>query len=480
MKTAATILFILITLAQHSFSQGYAPKVELCPCMIKVDPKLISKCGYLVVPENRQKPRGQMVKVPFVFVRKVDDDATKNITLFTTGGPGYSTLANFDSLTASSGFLQFGGFIAFDQRGTKRSQPCLDCPEVDLAIKRAYKENRFKDSLVAAAVKSCRKRLASQGIDLSAYTTIESAADINDLRKVLHVDSLTLVGISYSGGLMLTVARNHPEGVKALILNSPLPGYVNYEEHALFNMNEALNQVFDNCERDSTDQALYGNLRGRFHQYFTSITGKTFMLPYVEKGRSDTIAIRYTKNELLDAVIDRMNASQLKTVPFVMNELISGNHAEYVKGVVDNSFAGDKSLSYGMRYSIYCSEQIAYADKALIKKQDSLLPWFAGYPFNNVDHDICDCWKVQPEPTVSKTPVYSTIPALIAAGDADPWCRPFYNRLIKRSMPNSQVLIVHDRGHLPGFMVNGIDILKMFMNDPYKKIISPSKDVVVE
>lgn len=163
-----------------------------------------------------------------------------------------------------------------------------------------------------------------------------------------------------------------------------------------------------------------------------------------------------------------------------MNELIRGNHAAYVKEVVDNSFAGNKSLSHGMRYSIYCSEQIAYADQALLKKQEAILPWFTGCPFNNVDHAICNCWKVRPEPPVVKTPVYSTIPALIAVGDADPWCRPFYNRLIKRSMPNSQILIVHNQGHLPGFMVNGVDFLSLFMNNPYKKIISTVKDVVVE
>ncbi len=448
--------------------------------MIKVDPTLVSKCGYLVVPENRQKPTGKRIKVPFVFVRKPDSDSTKNITLFTTGGPGYSTIANLDSLTARSDFLQFGGFIVFDQRGTKKSEPCLDCPEIALASKRAYKENRSRDSLVLAAVKRCRKRLVSQGIDLSAYNTVESAADINDLRQVLKVDSLTLLGISYSGGLMLTVARNHPQGIKALILNSPLPGYVNYEEHALVNMNEALDQVFENCERDSTDKALYGNLQERFHQYFTSITGRSFSLPYLEKGASKTITIQYTKNELLDAVMDRMNVGQLKMVPFVINELINGNHAAYVKEIVDNSFGGNKSLSNGMRYSVYCSGQIAYANRALVKKQDSLLPWFAGYPFNNVDHAICDCWKVKPEPPVAKTPVYSTIPALIAAGDADPWCRPFYNRLIKRTMPNSQLLIVHNQGHMPGLMVNGIDFLKMFMDNPYKKISSSTKDVVVE
>jgi pimeloyl-ACP methyl ester carboxylesterase len=478
MKQSTLIVFALLLLSQNLLAQSYTPQIETCPCVVKVDPALESHCGYLVVPENRNKPAGRRIKIPFFYVKK-QGDTTKNVTLFTTGGPGYSTTANFDSIGAGHGFLQFGGFIAFDQRGTKKALPCLDCGEVDIAIKRSYKENLSKDSLMAEAVKRCRKRLAvDSGIDLSAYNTMESAADINDLRKALHIEALTLFGISYSGGLMLTVARNHPEGVRALILNSPLPGYVDYDEHALFNINEALEQLFSNCEADSTNP-VYKDLRQQFHQYFTAISGKRFNLHYAEKGSTDSFMVTYTNNELLDAVINRMNTGQVKTVPFVMRELIKGNHETYVREIINDAFAGNQRLSGGMRYSVYCTEQIAYANKDLIKKQDTILPWLAGYPFNNVNHAICDCWKVKPEAAIAKTPVYSNIPALIAAGDIDPWCRPFYNRLIKRTMPNSQLLIVHNQGHTPALKVNGIDFVKAFMANPYGKLVA-AKEVTVE
>ncbi|HYE53716.1 MAG TPA: alpha/beta fold hydrolase [Chitinophagaceae bacterium] len=478
------ILFLVLTAVLSNIctaqqKPAYTPRIEAGPCKVKIDPRLTAQCGYLVVPENRQKPAGRTIKIPFLYIRNAASDSINNVTLFTTGGPGYSTIANYDSITSNFGFLQFGGFIAFDQRGTRNSQPCLDCPEVNAAIKRAYKENRSKDKLVLEAVKQCRERFVSQGIDLSAYNTIESAADISDLRLALKIDSLTLYGISYSGGLMLTVARNHPQGVKALVLNSPLPGYVNYEEDALLNYNEALNYIFESCETDSSGDA-YRNLRARFKQYFTSINGKVFTIPYAEKNTADTLKINYTKNELLDAVIGRINNRQLKTVPFVMNELIRGNHAPYVKEVLDGIFAGNNALSHGMRYSVYCSEQIAYSDEALVKKQDSLLPWLAGYPFNNVNHAICDCWKVKPEPKTVKTAVYSNIPVLLLTGLADPWCSPFYNRLVKRYMPNSQLLFMRNQAHGASFVVDGTDFLKMFMADPYRKIISNTKNVIVE
>lgn len=480
MRHTVMALLILTGVCRQSLAQAYTPVIETHACLTKVHPSLITKCGYLVVPENRQKPGGRSVKIPFVYVRKPGQDSAKNVTLYTTGGPGYSTIANVDSIRPNSDFLQFGGFILFDQRGTKKAEPCLDCPEITSAIQQAYRKNLPKDSLELEAVKQCRKRLTAQGIDLSAYNTIESAADINDLRLALKIDSLTLLGISYSGGLMLTVARNHPEAVKSLILNSPLPGFVNYEEHALFNQNEALEQVFRNCETDSAHNPMYAHLKERFHQYFISITGKRFSLPYLEKGKQDTLHIEYGKQELLDAIIDRINTTQLKSVPFVIHELISGNHTVYIKEVLDDIFAGNKRLSHGMRYSVYCAEQIAYSDKALVKKQETIMPWFAGYAFNNVNHATCHCWKVKPGPAIAKTPVYSNVPALIAAGDADPWCRPFYNSLIKRTMPNSQLLIVHDNGHGVRLKVDGVDFVEMFLNNPYKKIISPTKNVVVE
>ncbi|MBO9203204.1 MULTISPECIES: alpha/beta hydrolase [Niastella] len=475
MKYVMVGFMLLIGFA--TVAQGDVPRIEPCPCMIKVDSALISKCGYLIVPENRQQPAGRTIKLPFVYVKKSVTDSA--VTLFTTGGPGYSTLANFTEIPARSDFFQFGSLIVFDQRGSKKAVPCLDCPEITAAKIKGYRENLSIDSLQLEAEKQCRKRLVSKGIDLSSYTTIESAADINDLRQALQLGPLNLMGISYSGGLMLTVAKNHPECVKSLILRSPLPAYTNYEEEGLFNINEAFDQVFVDCEADSTDKSTYGTLRERFHQYFAAITGKTFAIGYTIKGDSLSRQIHYTKKELLDALLNRLNRWRIREVPFVMNEMINGRHEPYIKEELDEIFKGDEGLSHGMRYSIYCSEQIAYSRKELVKKQELVLPWLAGYAFNNVDHAICDCWKVKPEPATAKEPVYSTVPAFITAGDVDPWCRPHYNRLIKRYMPNSQILIVHDQGHLPSFFVNGIDYLKMFMQDPYKKLVA-GKGVVVE
>ncbi|MGI4760532.1 MAG: alpha/beta fold hydrolase [Janthinobacterium lividum] len=461
-------------------AQAYRPRLELLACPVKYDARLVVKYGYLAVPENRRQPQRRTVKIPFLFVRRPTQDARRLVSLFSTGGPGYSTTANVDSIGYHSDLLKYGGVILFDQRGTRRAQPCLDCPAVDEAVRRSYRTGLNKDSLALAAVRQCRQRFSRQGIDLAAYTTLESAEDINDLRLALRLDSLNLIGISYSGGLMLTVARTHPEAVRSLVLNSPLPGYTRYEEEGLLNINEALEQVLARCEADSAAHPAYRQLRSRFRAYFTALTGKKFTLRYLEQGTRDSLRITYTKNELLDALVNRLTTEQVATVPQVLDDLLQGRHAAYVREQVDAAFAGDPALALGMRYSVYCTEQLAYARPAAEKRQGQVMPWLAGYPFNNVNHAICACWNVSPEPPAVKTPVYSAVPALLAAGDIDPWCRPFYNQLIKHYLPNSQSLVWKNKGHAPGFTTPGVDYVQLFLAHPYQLLRVPSPGLRLE
>ncbi|MXV16508.1 alpha/beta fold hydrolase [Hufsiella ginkgonis] len=476
-RTSLFYFAILLLSGPHVFAQRYEPRIEEAK-LIKTDPRLIVRSGYLVVPENRSDPRGRQTKVPFVFVRKPEQDPRKGVALYSTGGPGYSTVAGIDSIGFQSGYLKYGGFIAFDLRGTRLSQPCLTCPAIDPAIRESYVTGNSRDSLVRIAVNRCRNSLEAANVDLSAYNTIESAADINDLRSVLGLDSLYLVGISYSGGLMLTVARNHPGAVRALILNSPLPGFARYEEDALFNINQALDQVFANCSRDSSTR--YSDLKTRFRRYFSAITEKTFKIRYRPGNAGDSLLVSYTKHELLEAVVNRMNTAQVKTVPLVILDILNGRHDRYVREVLDDYFRPHQDLSYGLRYSVYCTEQIAYARRSVMRRQQRLFPWLAGYRFNNVDHQICDCWKAGAEPPVAKTRVTSPIPALIVTGDIDPWCPPYYARSIKKGMPKAQVLIRRNNGHGPGFMADGIDYLDAFLKDPNRKLVAGSANVKIE
>ena len=85
----------------------------------------------------------------------------------------------------------------FDQRGVGYSQPALDCPELDDLELRTIGIHRTRDQETDDQVEAafaCRDRLVASGIDLAAYNTAASAADVNDIRLALGYGRVRRVG----------------------------------------------------------------------------------------------------------------------------------------------------------------------------------------------------------------------------------------------------------------------------------------------
>ena len=476
MKTFILAIAALPFQLSASYAQKTQPSIEASACPIKVDSSFKTRCGYLIVPENREKTNGKTIKLPFILVESKNPHKKKDPLLFTTGGPGGSSLDWVTGATRHS-VIADRDCIAFEQRGTRYALPNLWSSELDDAIKESYRKNLDKDSMVLEGVRRYKKALVARGIDLSGYNTDETVADIQDLLTALQIDSVNLIGGSYSGGLMLAVLQKNPSRIRSLILDSPLPTFVHIDEDEPANFNEALDVLFRHVEKDSTGKALYENLKEKFQDYFTSIGGKYFYIPYLEKGMTDTLNIQYTRNDLLDIVENRLfDPSQIKDVPFIITELIKGNHRPYIKNHLDGIFQHGAGPS-GMRISVYCADQAAYNNQDVIRQLYQAYPYMAGYHINDVYKAMCDCWQVPPIRPQTKQPFYSDKPALLSDGEMDNACRPLYIDMIHHYMPNSQRLLVIHRSHMTGSKEMG-DLIQQFLDHPYKKIVSNTKDII--
>lgn len=490
--------FVFLQTAHAQLKESYMPRIEPCDCRFRVDSGFMSiapeamkadsvfnypmdssfarQCGYLVVPENRNKPSSRLVRLPFILVKSKNPNKKKDPVLFTSGGPGNSSLRWATGITRSP-LIGERDCIAFEQRGTRFAIPYLRNFELDSALRVAYRKNLSKDSMILEGVKRYKKKLEQRGIDLAGYNSDETVADIHDLLKVLQIDSVNLMGGSYSGGLMMAVLQKDPAKVRSLVLDSPLPMFVPIDEDEPVNFNEALDILSANCEKDSADQIRYGNLAARFRTYFTSIAGKAFYFPYLEKGTIDTLQVQYTKNELLDAVVGAMlNGTTLKDAPFIISEIIKGNHQPYVQRYLDNVFNRNIAPD-GMRMLVYCADQTAYHNEAIIQQLYQLYPYMAGYRINDVYKAMCDCWKAPPVKPVTKQPFYSSKPVLIADGEMDPACRPLYMGLIRHYMPHAQCFLFLNRSHGVGGKTM-FEMTQQFIDNPYRKIVSGDLQVL--
>lgn len=462
-------------------SPAWAParrSIEPMGCPFKIDSSFKTRCAYLLVPENRAKPHSRNIKVPFIIAYSKNPNKRKDPLLFSTGGPGGSSLGWIRGAVSHSLILD-RDCIAFEQRGTRYAVPRLDGPELSDAIKEAYRKNLNKDSMTLVGVRNFKMALQAKGIDLDGYNTDETVADIDDLLTSLNIDSVNLLGISYSGGLMLDVLRKDPARIRSLILDSPLPNFVPIDEDEPANFNEALRIVCFRAGHDSADQTRYGDLFGRFQQYFSSLEGRVFSIPYVEKGRTDTLHIQYNRNDLIEVIEDQLfNVSRIKDLPYVITEMISGQHEPFIRPTLDYILGGKDTIGpNAMRLSVYCADQTAYHDERILHQMYDLYPYMKGYHINDVYREMCDCWQSPPIARASKEPFYSNRPALLGDGELDPACRPLYIDRIHHYLPNSQRFIFPNRSH--GVFYDDMEAaLRAFLNDPYQKVSAPPSAIV--
>ena len=453
-------LLLLLASLKSGAQQKSVPRIEPSECIYQADGSHKTRCGYLVVAENRNRPQGTTIKLPFIYVESNNPSKHPDPVLFTGGGPGLSSLHPVTSIDRRS-LLRDRDYIAFEQRGTHFAQPNLECDGLGQAIQNATLEHAPVDEAVSAAIRQCRTKLTQQGIDLSAYNTDESAEDIEDLRRLLHIDSLNLMGISYSGGLMMAVLQKYPDHIRSLILDSPLPEFVNIDEQELANFNHVLTSVLD-----STDPTLIP----RFRNYFSGLDHKVFTINYTLKdGR--TVTLNYGRNEMLAILKGKLeDYDGIQELPHIVSDMIGGHQEPYLKAYFDGVFSNNGAVS-GMRMSVYCSDKMAFEDPAIILQQETIMPWLAGFHVNDVYQPLCDCWRVKPIDPATKKPFYSNTPVLLGAGELDDACRPIYNDMIHQYFPNSQRLLFTKRQHAP--LLNSLEgdvYIGAFLDNPFQRL----------
>ncbi|MCG2615351.1 alpha/beta hydrolase [Terrimonas sp. NA20] len=439
----------------------------------KIDSGFKTDCGYLIVPENRRKKNSRPIRLPYIIVRSKSPDKKKDPVLFTSGGPGNSSLSWAQGITRSS-IIETRDCIAFEQRGTKYAIPYLRNTELDSAWHEAYRYNLSIDSMTIVGVNRYKQRLEKRGIDLAGYNSAETVDDIIDLLKLLRIDSINLSGGSYSGGLMTAVARKAPDRVRSMVLDSPLPTFSPIDEDEPVHFMEAMRTLSSYCEKDSADKASYGDLYNRFINYFNSIVDKKFYQP-VPDG-TVTRQVAYTKNELLQIIVSAiLDNNRIKEVPFIVNKLISGDHETYIRPYLERMMKRYPAPD-GMRMAVYCADQASYHNPERIQQVYKLYPFLRDYRINDVYKAMCDCFGVPPVSRNTKEAFYSIVPALIADGEMDAACSPLYVWQLRHYFPNSQCFLFLKKGHgvgSPEFRL----LTQKFLDDPYQKLEAPGGSI---
>ena len=179
--------------------------------------------GTIKVLENRLNPNSRFIPLRYVRFPSTGSKPGTPI-IYLSGGPGGSGIStasypNF-RFPLFMALREFGDVIALDQRGTGESKIIPKCTAKQrIPLSKRLGKNQI-NNIYSLAVEECLDFWIKEGADPLGYTSVQSAADIDDLRRHLNAEKVILWGISYGSHLALTSLKTMGGKIEKVVIAS--------------------------------------------------------------------------------------------------------------------------------------------------------------------------------------------------------------------------------------------------------------------
>lgn len=404
------------------YAREFAPQ----PCWFELPEGAEVTCGYLTVPEDRQRPltpENSLELALAIFHSQAETPAPDPI-VYQVGGPGGHMLRIVPDIYKSviEPFLQSRDLIFFDPRGTGFSQPVLACEKEEVAGE-------------------CVRQFFADGRNLHAYSSVSLAADLQAIRAALGYDQWNLIGQSYGTHVAQVTLREAPEGLRSVIMDSVLPIVPPEPPAGRSFFEAALQRLFQRCEADSACNAAYPHLSDALQRATQRLDESPITLQTNCFGEAQSASL--TGGRLTSLLFSALHGmDNVPALPGAIAAAADGRDYSFWKDVICQEVRIDALITDGAYLAMMCS------DGRLSGR--------------------CQDWPV----VVEQTAVTSEIPVLILSGEFDPVTPLAYGHSVAQTLPHSYVVDVPATGH----WVNGTghpcqaQIIQAFLADPTREL----------
>lgn len=403
--------------------------------------------GYLVVPEDRSAPGGSTVRLPVFILKSRNPAPAPDPVVYTAGGPGGSSLE-----TARYGqyysYLDDRDLIVFEQRGTRYAQPCLDCPELNRAMAEGVGRDvteAQKLASLAQATRQCRERWVARGVRLEAYNTREIAADLEDLRRALGIRQWNLLTVSYSTKIAQTLLRDFPDGIRSVVMDSPLPLAVSYDEESTANWVASLDLLLARCGANSACRKAFPDLKRRFYQALQEADRQPIKLT-VQPRDGGPVAVQLRGRDIA-SLISTSATEGLAGLPRLLDQVSRGEYEALKPALLDQ--LGGTSRALGMRLCVWCREALPFARRRVMTRETDRYPGLQGRSPAVFPAAVCEAWGVGRAGKADNRPVVSKVPVLLISGEYDADTPPAWATRMAAGFANGYHLVFEGMGHTP-------------------------------
>lgn len=437
-------------------------QLEARPCWFNVDDSWpVTQCFMMEVPENHEKPQGRKIRFPVVRFMASEKNPDKFPLLHLgAGGPGASMglepenasewlWINYAAMTVENG----RDLIVIDPRGTGMAEPRLSCTEFIEDATTAFQRPLTSDEegrVFSYSLERCYSRLSDEA-DLAQYNSSSVARDIEALREALGVEKINLYGVSYASRYALTMARDFPDSVRALVLNSAVFPDIPYVQQLAEDSLSAYLRGIDFCGSDKLCASRYPNLRQRLESLVEQLDESPVTVSIEHPYADGEFPFVMTGQRLLRVLFQALyDEGFYPEFPAVIEGLEKGDPApardavsNFMAIILDPYFGDAAGISH------FCFEEAPFVDfQQARQKADG-----TGILGGAVRADLelmqlqCRIWAIPPADPIEAEAIAAPVPTLILHGALDPVLDAEDAERARNTLPNHQWLLFPQLAH---------------------------------
>ena len=398
--------------------------------------------GVVTVPETRSRPDGKQLELAFVRFPSTAAEPGHPI-VYLAGGPGGSGIATarFGRFPLFMALRAYGDVIAFDQRGTGDSEADLSCAETYLVPFERALDRATLATASSDAARRCFEGLRRAGHDPSAYNTVESAADLMALRRVLGADKLVLWGISYGSHLALATLKLHGEHVDRAVLAGVEPLHHSWKLPS--DQQALLEEISRLAAASPATRDVVPDLLGSIEKLLTRLEEEPVTVELQHPLTGVTMRVGVGKLDLQIALAGMLRGpAEFAALPDSVARMERGDWTGLALASAGQRMS---RVSDGMAIAMDCAsgQSRAWAERIEAEAASTLLGDAINLPFPA----ICEGTGVADLGDAFRSPVVSDVPALLISGTLDGRTPPANAEEVLPGLSRARHLVIEGAGH---------------------------------
>jgi len=400
--------------------------------------------GDLWVSENRSRADSRRIRLAYVRFPATTDTPGPPI-VYLAGGPGGSGIdtAKGRRFPLFMAMRQFGDVIAFEQRGTGASTELPACESSILSPDAERTSDSAFVELYREAAEECLGFWKNEGVDIHGYTTAESVQDLDDLRRHLGAEKITLWGISYGSHLSLAALQAMDDRIERVVLASVegLDQTVKRPARtdAYFGRLQAA------IDTDETLRTLYPDLRETMRRVHRSLEREPILLNIAADGEPESPYLLQRRDMQMLAsgtIADPAWALRLAGLYKALDE----GDSEPIRGLFSQHYTANEPIRFRpMSFAMDIASGTGSDRAELIAEEaeTSLLSSYLNFPMPHLDGfvpglDLGEAFRTLPT---------SDVPVLVLSGTLDGRTYVESQREAVAGLRHAEIVVVENAGH---------------------------------